>query len=145
LTFLRARYYDPSVGRFLTRDTYPAYAPVPQTLHRYVYVENNPVNHTDPTGQYCIDDEGGKACYAERKVQRPAARSSLIRVDSCYLVDDAFIRGIQNAINTAAIIASVPPKMNGADGPKPGHAPTPCHNTPAMTDAGKASKPMMAL
>ena len=42
--------YDPTLGRFLTRDTYPAYAPVPQTLHRYVYVKNNPVNHTDPVG-----------------------------------------------------------------------------------------------
>jgi RHS repeat-associated protein len=50
LTFLRARYYDPTTGRFLTRDTYPAYAPVPQTLHRYVYVKNDPVNHIDPAG-----------------------------------------------------------------------------------------------
>ena len=58
---------------------------------------------------------------------------------------DAFVLGIQNAINAAAISASVPPKMNGADGPKPLHAPTPCHNTPAMTEAGKASRPMMAL
>jgi RHS repeat-associated protein len=50
LTFLRARYYDPTVGRFLTRDPYPAYAAAPSTLHRYAYVENNPVNLVDPAG-----------------------------------------------------------------------------------------------
>jgi RHS repeat-associated protein len=38
LIFLRARYYDPTTGRFLTRDPYPAYATQPATLHRYAYV-----------------------------------------------------------------------------------------------------------
>jgi RHS repeat-associated protein len=50
LTYLRARYYDPSVGRFLTRDPYPAYASMPSTLHRYAYVGNNPINRVDPSG-----------------------------------------------------------------------------------------------
>jgi len=55
LIFLRARYYDPTTGRFLTRDTYPALAPVPQSLHRYVYCGNDPVNRTDPSGQHWKD------------------------------------------------------------------------------------------
>jgi RHS repeat-associated protein len=50
LIFLRARYYDPTLGRFLNRDTYPAFAPMPQTPYRYAYVHNNPINHTDPAG-----------------------------------------------------------------------------------------------
>ncbi|HNT76362.1 MAG TPA: invasin domain 3-containing protein [Anaerolineae bacterium] len=50
LQFLRARYYDPLTGRFITRDPYPAYATVPSTLHRYTYVGNNPVNQVDPSG-----------------------------------------------------------------------------------------------
>jgi RHS repeat-associated protein len=50
LIFLRARYYDPALGRFLTRDPYPAYATVPGTLHRYIYVGDNPVNRVDPSG-----------------------------------------------------------------------------------------------
>ncbi len=50
--YLRARYYDPAIGRFTTADVFPADLFDPQTLHRYVYVKNNPVNFVDPTGQF---------------------------------------------------------------------------------------------
>jgi RHS repeat-associated protein len=43
LEYLRARYYDPSTGRFLGRD------PIPY-LQRYAYAGSNPANLTDPTG-----------------------------------------------------------------------------------------------
>ncbi len=49
--YLRARYYAPSLGRFLQRDTFAGYAERPQSLNRYAYTENNPVNWTDPSGQ----------------------------------------------------------------------------------------------
>ena len=39
----------------------------------------------------------------------------------------------------------VPPNMNGAEGPNPSHAPTPCHNKPASKDAGKSMIPNTAL
>jgi RHS repeat-associated protein len=55
LVYLRSRYYDPATGRFITRDSYPATAPIPQTLHRYAYVGNDPVNRTDPSGQTWSD------------------------------------------------------------------------------------------
>ena len=51
LEYLRARYYDPATGRFVSRDRYPAYAFDPTTLNRYGYVNSNPVNLTDPSGQ----------------------------------------------------------------------------------------------
>ena len=47
---LRARYYNPNVGRFLTRDTYPFDFENPMELNRYVYVSDNPINSTDPSG-----------------------------------------------------------------------------------------------
>jgi len=50
LIYLRARYYDPSVGRFLTKDPMVGNGYVPSTLNRYVSVENNPVNFIDPLG-----------------------------------------------------------------------------------------------
>lgn len=45
LVYLRARYYDPSTGQFLTRD--PASG---HTESRYAYVEGDPLDLTDPAG-----------------------------------------------------------------------------------------------
>ena len=53
LVFLRARYYDPSTGRFISKDTFSGFAHQPGTQHPYVYVTNNPVRYTDPSG-HCI-------------------------------------------------------------------------------------------
>ena len=83
LIFLRARYYDPTTGRFLTRDPYPALAPVPQSLHRYVYCGNDPVNpstslrtgRTDPSGQWWWDDVAKRAQQTWRKITRPVRRA----------------------------------------------------------------------
>ena len=50
LIFLGARYYNPSLGRFITPDTVVQAPNNPQTLNRYSYCGNNPVNAIDPTG-----------------------------------------------------------------------------------------------
>ncbi len=48
--YLRARYYDPSLGRFITQDTYLGKANDPSSLNYYTYCGNNPVNAWDPSG-----------------------------------------------------------------------------------------------
>ncbi|MBJ6361856.1 RHS repeat-associated core domain-containing protein, partial [Paenibacillus sp. GCM10012307] len=50
LQYLRARWYDPSVGRFMNEDTYEGDIKNPLTLNLYTYVHNNPLIHTDPSG-----------------------------------------------------------------------------------------------
>ena len=50
LIFLRARYYDPDLGRFLSLDPILGKLSMPQTLNRYVYCMNNPLGFIDPTG-----------------------------------------------------------------------------------------------
>lgn len=50
LTYLRSRYYDPATGNFMGRDTYGGQLTNTQSLNRYSYVENNPVNFVDPSG-----------------------------------------------------------------------------------------------
>ncbi len=43
--YLRARYYNPAVGRFLQEDTYRG-----DGLNLYAYCANNPVMYYDPSG-----------------------------------------------------------------------------------------------
>ncbi|MFN0070903.1 MAG: RHS repeat-associated core domain-containing protein [Chloroflexota bacterium] len=50
--YLRARMYDPAVGRFLQRDPVPGLRARPQSLNRYSYVQNVPTTLVDPTGLY---------------------------------------------------------------------------------------------
>lgn len=48
--YLRARYLNPSNGRFLTMDSYEGSGYDPVSLHKYLYVGGDPVNNGDPTG-----------------------------------------------------------------------------------------------
>lgn len=50
LIYLRNRYYDPELGRFITPDHHRGDFLKPQSWNPYVYVQNNPVNLVDPLG-----------------------------------------------------------------------------------------------
>jgi len=50
--YLRARFYAPSIGRFLTRDTWNGDANSPMSFNKWGYVEGNPINRVDPTGLF---------------------------------------------------------------------------------------------
>ncbi|UFJ40473.1 hypothetical protein LOK74_20960 [Brevibacillus humidisoli] len=58
LYYLRARYYDPSVGRFITEDTYKGQVDNPLSLNRYTYGHNNPLRFIDPSGHSIADAHG---------------------------------------------------------------------------------------
>jgi RHS repeat-associated protein len=45
-----ARFYSPVLGRFLSADTIVPSSNNPQSLNRYSYVYNSPLNFTDPSG-----------------------------------------------------------------------------------------------
>nr|WP_283245832.1 RHS repeat-associated core domain-containing protein [Ligaoa zhengdingensis] len=61
--YLRARYYDPRIGRFTSADTVLQVmrklgsgieVPDPLSLNRYTYCHNNPVMYMDSTGNFVI-------------------------------------------------------------------------------------------
>jgi RHS repeat-associated protein len=54
LYYLRARYYNPVTGRFLSRDPEAGNAFDPKTLHKYLYAGGDPVNAVDPTGRAAL-------------------------------------------------------------------------------------------
>ena len=57
-----ARFYSPTVGRFLSADTIVPNPANPQDFNRYSYVRNNPVRYTDPTGHAVANEDGG-GCF----------------------------------------------------------------------------------
>jgi len=50
LYYLKARYYSPELGRFLTKDTFEGFNNNPQSLNLYAYANGNPVMNVDPDG-----------------------------------------------------------------------------------------------
>ncbi|HYI07641.1 MAG TPA: PKD domain-containing protein [Thermoanaerobaculia bacterium] len=56
LYHLRARDYDPSLGRFIEIDTFQGKDHEPQTRNRYVYALNNPASRIDPSGHVSRGD-----------------------------------------------------------------------------------------
>jgi len=51
LYYLRARYYNPLTGRFMSRDPLDGNAKDPASLYKYLYASGDPVNLLDPTGR----------------------------------------------------------------------------------------------
>jgi RHS repeat-associated protein len=51
LYYLRARYYNPATGRFMSRDPEDGYVTSPASLHKYIYAGGDPVNGWDPSGR----------------------------------------------------------------------------------------------
>ncbi|WP_440110731.1 RHS repeat-associated core domain-containing protein [Paenibacillus sp. QZ-Y1] len=50
LQYLRARWYDPGMARFIGEDTYEGELNDPLSLNLYSYVHNNPLKFVDPSG-----------------------------------------------------------------------------------------------
>ena len=50
--YLRARYYDPSIGRFISRDSFAGKQGDPLSLNRYTYCHNSPVVFVDCNGNF---------------------------------------------------------------------------------------------
>ncbi|MFH1947123.1 MAG: RHS repeat-associated core domain-containing protein [Candidatus Magasanikbacteria bacterium] len=57
LYYYNARYYNPAIGRFISRDPMLGRDGDVLSKNSYIYVKNNPLKYTDPTGE--TEDEGG--------------------------------------------------------------------------------------
>jgi RHS repeat-associated protein len=83
LIYLRARYYDPRTGRFLTTDPVRGSAWRPASQHGYVYALNNPLRYRDPRGRAagdggCCDPAFGDAVGASAPAHEPVLSLAFI-------------------------------------------------------------------
>ncbi|WP_373231853.1 DUF6531 domain-containing protein [Cohnella sp.] len=82
LTYARARYYQPELGRFISEDTYKGQIDNPLTLNLYTYVANNPLMYIDPSGHSMEIDKnihygyGDQQSIKQAEVAYKAAKSS---------------------------------------------------------------------
>jgi len=88
---LRARYYDPALGRFLSRDPAKPLLTAPHELNRYVYVADNPLNAADPSGRFAAVEYS----MANSTMVRSAA-ATVVFAGSVYL----FLKAVAGMIET---------------------------------------------
>ncbi len=69
LVYARARYYDPTIGRFLSQDPEAAINP-------YVYAFDAPLEFTDPTGRMAAEKGKRKPRSEGRPSSKHGKRSS---------------------------------------------------------------------
>jgi hypothetical protein len=96
----RARYYDPSNGRFNRLDPASGNRTDPQSLHKYLYSHANPINAVDPTGM--------QAAFAEQLTVWQAMAIMIAQVVP-YLLLGAVVLGA--AIGIALVLQEVLPPI----------------------------------
>jgi len=63
----RARYYDQRQGGFWTLDTFEGYDEEPLSLHKYLDVYSDPIDHTDSCGE-CLPSNGDYGDIVQREI-----------------------------------------------------------------------------
>lgn len=113
LLYLRARWFSPETGRFMTRDTAAFDVSNPVDLNRYLYAAANPINNYDPTGHSDAVEYG---LIARQSVENATIEGYLVgRRDetllSCAL--DVLAATFVDAMLRAMIDFAVPNPING--------------------------------
>ena len=113
--YLRARQYDPGLGRFLSRDPWPLDYQNPVELNRYVYAAANPVMWSDPSG-YTITGVAGT--YGEISGRNIPILSGLGTVTATYYAKLTF-----SVLRKWAITAAIDWLLDQLDILDPGNLP----------------------
>jgi RHS repeat-associated protein len=79
LYYYGARYYDPTIGRFISADTIIPNPANPQAFNRYTYCLNNPLKYVDPTGYW--GEALGKAPETNGSLGYTSEEGWLISID----------------------------------------------------------------
>ncbi|MFI6291209.1 RHS repeat-associated core domain-containing protein [Nonomuraea sp. NPDC050790] len=109
LDYLSARYYDPSLGRFVSTDPLLEVSK-PQWINPYSYAGNNPIGASDPTGLRPIDEskDAINPCYKPKSQACKIARKKQAEADAkaAQAEVDRQLKLLLNAIMAIAKIAA---------------------------------------
>tara|TARA_Y100001951_G_C11291255_1_gene272315 strand:- start:399 stop:1283 length:885 start_codon:yes stop_codon:yes gene_type:complete len=59
LNYMKARFYDPQIGRFYSPDPVSFIPDIPYSFNRYAYANNNPYKYIDPDGRLTVNIGSG--------------------------------------------------------------------------------------
>jgi RHS repeat-associated protein len=116
LLYLRARYYDPATGRFLSRDAYAASDQIPLSLNKYLYALANPVNDTDPSGNETLEEEAIAEDIEAEEEKQDAAENverfkqitfQIFQEDGALLTAIAFSRGLEDPVQIGRFLGGL--------------------------------------
>jgi RHS repeat-associated protein len=82
MQYLRARYYDATIGRFVSSDSFEGWQDQPMSHHRYIYGNDNPIVFFDPSGASADIALGGGSGVAITILNILAAISAGITIGS---------------------------------------------------------------
>ncbi|WP_305847099.1 RHS repeat-associated core domain-containing protein [Rhodoferax sp. AJA081-3] len=97
LLYLRARWYDPKIGRFVSADPFEGKQRDPRSLNRYSYASSDPVQYTDPSGKFSISDVGAASVISGLSTVTASYATSTITVGLATRVALAMISGVVGA------------------------------------------------
>ncbi|MFN2144499.1 MAG: RHS repeat-associated core domain-containing protein, partial [Anaerolineales bacterium] len=99
-----ARFYSPTLGRFIQPDTVIPALTNSQAWNRYAYVMNSPIMYNDPSGHKQVLYDGDQSIDTELRVRTPSSKSNLIEYCArnpgdpwCHTGDPDNSGGIQKA------------------------------------------------
>jgi hypothetical protein len=96
--YLRARYYSPATGRFITKDSWQGDYYRPLSLNRWMYVEGNPIKFTDASGKTRTQPYGQSTfneCISSQQLQ---GVNTSVKQDVCKMIPELEAAGFYEDI-----------------------------------------------
>lgn len=141
LDYMHARYYANMQGRFISPDTLLGSIANPQSLNRYAYVRNNPLNLSDPSGHRpsgapefvpAPRTDGGAGWLDDPMALPPDVQDEIDRINAVFAEDESSA----GASEPAPAHESEAPEHSAVESAEP-----PEHTETAPTDAGEHADP----
>lgn len=101
------RQYAPSAGRFISADPFPGLLMAPLTLNAYAYCVSDPMNYTDPTGQFAAWIAGGfvgAVAKAAGKVAGDVVKT--VKTGKLHVSWDSYIGALTSGFVSGALYAT---------------------------------------